>query len=110
MLRCGLHRCPQHCHKLHDHSNILCQSVVEFKCPKNHVQKRKCHKSQPAVCGQCEIGNERRQNQLEADLERQIRREKARAKYDKEMVKLDRELRKEREEAIDSSTDAERAR
>jgi hypothetical protein len=44
------------------------------------------------------------------DLERQIRRNQARAKYDKEMAELDHELRNEREQVVDLITAAERER
>src|SRR5215469_16300524 len=102
MLNCGLHKCPQHCHQLSDHSKMSCEKVVEFKCPNNHLQKRKCHKSQPQVCHQCELDDERRQREQKAALERQNRRDQARAKHVAEMTKLEEQIRLIREGAADN--------
>jgi hypothetical protein len=109
MLNCGLHKCPQHCHQISDHSKMLCQKIIEFKCPNNHLQKRKCHKSNPAVCRQCELDDERRQRKLEAELERQNRRDQIQAKYTAKMTQLDQEIRLLRDQAADIAEAEERA-
>jgi hypothetical protein len=110
MLNCGLHPCPQHCHQLSDHSKMLCERVIEFKCSNNHSQKRKCHKAQPATCNQCELDDQRRQRELQAALCRQDLEDKARVKHDAEMTDLDRQIQLIREQFNDSRVAEERAR
>jgi hypothetical protein len=110
MLNCGLHTCPQHCHQLSDHSQMLCERVIEFKCSNNHSQKRKCHKAKPATCSQCELDDQRRQREQQAALDRQDLEDKARAKHDADMTEIDRQIRLIKEQVNDSKLAEERAR
>ena len=109
MLNCGLHKCPQHCHQLSDHSKMPCEKILEFRCPNNHLEDRKCHKSQPQVCRQCKLDDERQKRQQEAALERQNRSNQARAKHAAEMTKLEEQIRLSRERAADNREAEERA-
>ena len=88
---------------------MQCEEIVEFKCPSGHLQKRKCHKSQPQVCRTCKIEDERRRKQFEADMEMQERRDKERARHEAEIGDLDLQIRLIREKAIEEETDKERA-
>jgi hypothetical protein len=88
---------------------MLCEKVVEFRCPDKHIQKRKCHKSQPQVCHQCIADDERRQREQEAALERQNRRDEARRKHAAEMAKLEEQIRLIRERTADNREAEERA-
>jgi hypothetical protein len=53
-LNCGLHDCPSKCHQLYDHSKMPCEFIISSKCPKGHVQSRKCHENPPILCKKCE--------------------------------------------------------
>ena len=58
MLNCGLHKCPQSCHNLIDHSHMACTAMVKKLCPENHVMKRRCHDSALATCRKCQVNLE----------------------------------------------------
>jgi hypothetical protein len=88
---------------------MVCKRVVEFKCPKIHVEQRRCHKFQPASCRQCERDDERQRKQLVTDIEIQDRRDKAQAEHRAEMADLDRQIRMAREQATDRKTAIERS-
>jgi hypothetical protein len=89
---------------------MKCEKVIEFKCPNRHLQKRKCHQSQPQTCRVCEAEDKRRQKDLEADLELQDRRDKAQARHAAEIAAIELQLRLIREQTADKQTDLERAR
>ncbi|KAI9769554.1 MAG: hypothetical protein M1840_004032 [Geoglossum simile] len=110
MLNCGLHRCPQYCHQVHDHSKMLCERVIEFKCAKNHLRRRECHKSQPSTCAVCELDDRRQQKELEAELEMQNRRDKTQLQFASEAADLDLQIRRAWEQASNCQTALDRAR
>jgi hypothetical protein len=80
VLNCGLHKCPQYCHQLHDHSKMLCEGIIESKCAKGHKLSRKCHQSQ-SPCRTCELEDERRKREIELDFAIQTKRDDAQAKH-----------------------------
>ncbi|RYP33869.1 hypothetical protein DL768_011074 [Monosporascus sp. mg162] len=98
------------CHYRSDHSKMDCDKIVEVKCPKGHVQKRKCYEIQPPKCKQCDVEDERDKKILERDMELQDKRLRAQAKHDMDIADLDLQIRKIREEAEDKKTARERAR
>ena len=104
-----MHRCPQHCHQLHDHSKMLCKHILEFKCIKGHLQKYKCHTNQPGTCRTCQREDERRQKELQAELERQAKRDQEQAEYAARMAELDQQIRLVREKVADEQAAEERA-
>ncbi|KAH8810584.1 P-loop containing nucleoside triphosphate hydrolase protein [Xylogone sp. PMI_703] len=108
-LRCGKHKCPRRCHYRSDHSQMDCEKIIEIKCSNGHVQKRKCHQSQPWRCKICEIEDERDNKILEAEIELQDGRLKAQVKHDMEIDDLEMQIRKIRDEAADKKTAKERA-
>lgn len=104
-----MHRCPQHCHQLHDHSKMLCEHILEFKCVKGHLQKYKCHTNQPGTCRTCQREDERRQKELQAELERQAKRDQEQAEYAAKLAELDQQIRLVREKVADEQAAEERA-
>jgi hypothetical protein len=108
MLNCGLHKCPQYCHQLHDHSKMPCERIVESKCAKGHKLRRKCHQSQ-SPCRTCELDDERRKREIELDFDIQTRRDEAQAKHAAHIADLDRQIRTVREEAVDKKLAAEQS-
>jgi hypothetical protein len=88
---------------------MRCDRIVEVKCSKGHMQKRKCYEKQPLRCKKCEIEEKRAAKVLERDLELQERRVKDQAKHDMDIAELDMEIRKIREEVEDKKIAQERA-
>ena len=88
---------------------MLCEHIVEYKCPKGHVQKRKCHTNQPSACRYCQREDEKRQKELRVEAERQVRREQREREHAEKMAELDRQIRLVREKAADSRAADENA-
>lgn len=106
MLNCRLHKCPQYCHQLHDHSKMPCERIVESKCAKGHKLRRKCHQSQ-SPCRTCELDDKRRRREIELDFDIQTRRDEAQAEHAAHIADLGRQIRTVREEAADKRLAAE---
>ena len=87
-----------------------CNKILEVKCSKGHVQKRKCHETRPQPCKKCEIDDERDTKILERDLELQEKRLREEVKHNLNVADLDMQIRKIREEVEDKQTAWERAR
>lgn len=87
-----------------------CDKIVEFKCSKGHVQKRKCYEIRPPTCQQCEIEDKRDKKILEMDMELQDKRLRDQVKHDLDVADLDLQIRKIREDREDKRTAVERAR
>ncbi len=88
---------------------MRCEIIVEVKCPKGHVQKRKCYEKQPLKCKQCDIEEKRATKILERDIELQDKRLKDQVKHDMDVAELDMQIRKIREEVEDKKVAQERA-
>ncbi|KAJ8121165.1 hypothetical protein ONZ43_g2319 [Nemania bipapillata] len=108
-LKCGVHKCQRSCHYRSDHSKMKCDKIIDVKCPKGHVQKRKCYEKQPLKCKKCEIEETRAAKVLERDLEIQERRVRDQVRHDMEIAELDMQIRKIREEVEDKKVAQERA-
>ncbi|KAI0434472.1 P-loop containing nucleoside triphosphate hydrolase protein [Xylaria sp. FL1042] len=108
-LKCGVHKCPRSCHHRSDHSKMICDRIIEVKCTKGHVQKRKCYEKQPLKCKQCDIEEKRTTRILERDMELQDRRLQAQVKHDVDIADLDLQIQKIREEVEDQKIAQERA-
>ncbi|KAL7619886.1 hypothetical protein AAE478_010433 [Parahypoxylon ruwenzoriense] len=109
-LKCGVHKCPRSCHYRSDHSKMDCDKIVEVKCLKGHVQKRKCYETRPSKCKMCDIEDKRDEKILERDMELQDKRLRAQVKHEMDIADLDMQIRKIREEAEDKKTAQERGR
>ncbi|KAJ2983613.1 hypothetical protein NUW58_g6220 [Xylaria curta] len=108
-LQCGVHKCPRSCHYRSDHSKMKCDRIVEVKCQKGHVQKRKCYEKQPLKCKQCDTEEKRAAKMLERDMELQDGRLRAQVKHDMDIAEIDLQLRKIMDEVEDKKTAHERA-
>ncbi len=89
---------------------MLCEHIIESRCAKGHVQRRKCHMNQPAVCRTCERQDEKRQKELQEELGRQARREQQQKEHEAKMAELDRQIRLVREQAADGRAAEENTR
>ena len=88
---------------------MLCEHVLESKCVKGHLQKYKCHTTQPAACRTCQREDKRRQKELEAELEREAKRDQERAEHAARLADLDQQIRLVREKVADKQAAEERA-
>jgi hypothetical protein len=88
---------------------MLCERINESTCSEGHRQQWKCHTGQPKTCRTCEREAQRKQKELEAEFDRQSKREQKQAEHAAAMSELDRQIRLAREEAMDSRAAEERA-
>ncbi|KAH7014058.1 P-loop containing nucleoside triphosphate hydrolase protein [Macrophomina phaseolina] len=109
VLACGLHKCPQYCHQLYDHSKMACQGVIESKCANSHLRRRRCCDPQPSTCPICDFEEEKREKELETGLEAQNERDQAQLQHAAKIADLDLQIRLARDRAMDVRTAAERA-
>lgn len=66
VLSCGIHTCQRRCHRVADHSNIICHQTVTRECDKQHEYKVRCGDCN-ARCRACV--------QEEADIKRRTKRD-----------------------------------
>ena len=83
---------------------------MESRCSKGHLRRWKCHENLPSVCQTCQREDERRQKELQAELERQAKRDREQAEHAAKMAELDRQIKAVRERAADGMTAEENAR
>ena len=88
---------------------MLCEHVLEAKCGKGHVQKYKCHTTQPGTCRTCQREDAKRQKELQAELEREAKREQEQAEHEARLADLDDQIRLIREKVADKQAAEERA-
>jgi hypothetical protein len=87
-----------------------CDQIVDFKCSKGHVQKRKCSEIRPPTCQKCDLEDKRDRKILEMDMDLQDKRLRDQVKHDLEVADLELQIRKIREDEEDKKTAFERAR
>ena len=108
-LNCGVHRCPQRCHQLHDHSKVLCKFVMHKRCPKGHASSWQCHRNPPKDCAKCEKEARRVQREMEHALELQEKRDREELEHANHMAKLDAMLASERQRIRDEQISEDRS-
>jgi hypothetical protein len=89
---------------------MLCERVIEFKCAKDHLRRRECHKPQSSACAACDLDDRQRQKELEAELEMQNKRDKTQSQNASEAADLDLQIRRAWEQAANCQSALERAR
>ncbi|PVI03012.1 P-loop containing nucleoside triphosphate hydrolase protein [Periconia macrospinosa] len=109
VLKCGVHKCPRSCHYRSDHSKMDCEKILEVKCPRGHVQKRKCYENQPLKCRKCDVEDERDVKKLEREMKLQDKRLRAQVRHDMDIADLDLQIKTIRAETEDKKTAQERA-
>jgi flagellar biosynthesis GTPase FlhF len=104
-LSCGLHDCPQRCHKLADHSKMPCTVQLSDKCPEKHKITWQCSKARPASCSVCDAEAralaKRQKRDAELDLARQQKQEAYANRLAEIQDKIDRSLRERQEQDED---------
>lgn len=88
---------------------MLCEHILESRCAKGHLQRHKCHQNQPGTCRACQREDEKRQKDLQAEIERQAKRDREQAEHAAKMAEIDQQIRLEREKVADKQAAEERA-
>jgi hypothetical protein len=88
---------------------MLCEHILEFKCVEGHLQKYKCQTNQPGTCRTCQREDERWQKDLQAELERQAKRDQEQAEHATKLAELDQQIRLVRGKVADEQAAKERA-
>ena len=103
LLSCRLHKCPQRCHQLFDHSKVKCAEVMKSECPAGHKMTRHCYQQSPKICPKC-VTEARRQLAIkERDHRLQHEREKKRQEYESQIADLDAKIESERQAMRDQN-------
>ena len=101
MLKCGIHKCPQRCHQLYDHSKMKCIQIMNSKCSIGHMQTWECHAKKPETCKTCEnkrLAEEKKQREA---FKNQQKREAQEQEHAKQMAALEEQIRIVREQQQD---------
>jgi hypothetical protein len=96
MLKCGLHKCPQYCHNLHDHSKMACNLLVKSSCPQKHKITRRCHDTAGAVCRECEAEARKKEELRQRDHQLEQEREAKQKAYANQLAELQAEIEHEK--------------
>ncbi|KAK7402704.1 hypothetical protein QQX98_011526 [Neonectria punicea] len=90
-LSCGKHSCNRHCHRLADHSKIVCKEPLSKTCPRGHKTKGMCGNA-AAACRSCEKEDEETRRRVRRDLELEKKRCETEDKYRQELQDLEDEI------------------
>lgn len=107
LLKCGIHKCPNRCHQLSDHSKMACRYKINDKCSNGHVQVWQCRMGRPPPCRQCEFQRKAKEKRAQDDLDRQQKEERQREDHAAKMAKVDEEIRSAREKAMEERRSTE---
>ncbi len=108
MLNCGLHPCPQLCHQLSDHSKVLCEYILDDKCPKGHERSWKCH-NPPRGCSKCEAEARRAQKEAQNALKEKEKRAREEQEHIENMARINAMIAEERQRLRDAQLSRDRA-
>ncbi|KAI9668499.1 MAG: hypothetical protein M1829_005377 [Trizodia sp. TS-e1964] len=92
LLSCGIHKCPQKCHQLFDHSKIDCKAILTQNCANGHTQAWQCHSKAPLICQTCEREKKALEKKILKDLLAKQKREEKVKKHLKEMEEIQAEI------------------
>lgn len=108
LLNCNTHHCPSKCHQVFNHSKMLCEEIVQQKCPKGHTIKSKCHENLPLKsCPKCEKEKRDAAKQAKKKLDEQLRQDEMSRKHQRELEKLQKDFDRVHQEIQDSQLRSE---
>lgn len=107
-LSCGLHNCPQRCHKLVDHSKMPCKVRLSDRCPEMHKITWQCSKTRPASCSVCDAEARALAKRREKDAELDLMRTQKQAAYARRLAEIQDEIVRSRREMQELNEDEER--
>ncbi|RYO90590.1 hypothetical protein DL764_008430 [Monosporascus ibericus] len=87
MFKCGLHICKRRCHRVADHSQTECTSIVDKVCDKQHKYRVVCHKKDEA-CRKCIEEQRELERRARRDLELEKERLKRQEEYQSQLKQL----------------------
>ena len=108
ILSCNIHSCPQRCHQLHDHSKMPCNHVKESQCPEGHVQRWRCHETDPPSCRKCEREIRERERRKQEAFRLQQQEDERQREHAKEMARLDEKISLEMQKVKDTQAQRQR--
>ncbi|KAI8655251.1 hypothetical protein NCS57_01273400 [Fusarium keratoplasticum] len=90
-LSCGKHTCSRRCHRLQDHSQIVCQEQVERTCDRGHKSKVPCGDTSGS-CKPCAKEDEDDRRRIIRNLELERKRQEQQDKYRLDLQEMDDEI------------------
>ena len=107
-LSCGLHDCPQRCHKLADHSKMPCKAQISDKCPEKHKITWQCSKGRPASCSVCDAEARALAKRQKRDAELNLARQQKQEAYANRLAEIQDKIDRSRREMQEQNEDEER--
>lgn len=92
VLNCGMHKCPQKCHQLYDHSKMRCEHIMSDTCNIGHAISWKCADKRPAECRSCEYKRKSEERRKVKEHERRVAEALAQLVHDEKMASIDQEI------------------
>ncbi|KAG6092498.1 hypothetical protein E4U30_005346 [Claviceps sp. LM220 group G6] len=105
-LKCGQHTCERRCHRVADHSNTPCCTVLPKTCAKQHSYTVKCSE-QHEGCPECQKEEEDIRRRAKRDLEMEMARIRRQEEYRRELQVIQDELSRQRRLLKDAQEKAE---
>ncbi|KAG5917001.1 hypothetical protein E4U61_003126 [Claviceps capensis] len=105
-LKCGQHTCERRCHRIADHSNAPCCTVLPKTCAKQHSYTVKCSE-QHNGCPECQKKEEDIRRRAKRDLEMEMARIHRQEEYQRELQAIQDELSRQRRLLKDEQEKAE---
>ncbi|RTE73245.1 hypothetical protein BHE90_012334 [Fusarium euwallaceae] len=90
-LSCGKHICSRRCHRLQDHSQIVCQEQVQRTCDRGHKTKVPCGDTSGS-CKPCAKEDEDNRRRIMRDLDLEKKRQEQQDKYRRDLQEMDDEI------------------
>lgn len=90
-LLCGVHECPLRCHRIADHSQMMCTVVTEQTCERQHKLKVRCGKKDER-CRECLREDQEQERRLKRDLGLEEKRLARQAAYRQELEQIEDEI------------------
>ncbi|KAM0429739.1 hypothetical protein ACHAPT_006345 [Fusarium lateritium] len=90
-LSCGKHTCSRRCHRLQDHSQIVCQERVDRTCRRGHKSKVSCGDTS-GNCKPCAREDEDNRRRIQRDLELERKRQEQQDRYRRDLQEMDDEI------------------
>ncbi|ODA79016.1 hypothetical protein RJ55_04606 [Drechmeria coniospora] len=91
LLPCGKHKCGRSCHRLENHSQVICHELVEETCERGHKVTVTCSLTE-RECKRCLKEDENVRRRVLRDFELEQKRQKQQDSYALELQELDNEI------------------
>lgn len=92
LLNCKIHKCPQRCHQLQDHSKMKCQAIIDQVCPLKHAFTSRCHEKNTSTCSKCKAEMEAVEFKRQRDYKLEQERLAKQREYATRLAEIDDEI------------------